>query len=317
MHREAAGQRLLHQAEALQLRAGPRPRRGRPGRAGQRVGVHVVALAVGQHRQQAAGAGRQARPGPVDQQAHLGHVVLVAPSAPPVPPRPATSHRRSAGSEMAPLATRASAMSSASGFQRNSAVSAATRGKALRPAVASGGTTGKISTPDSRQRRAVTTQVTGQPPAASSRKRASARSFSWLSSTTRLRPAAASAAASRRMRRARRGGIVVAGRAGHAQPPGQHLEQRGGVPGPHPQPVDPPGKVPAQPVPQRAGQQRLAAAPAAHQRQPLHPAIQDRVAQRPQFLVRPTSRGGGGGNQPRPERAVTDLRPARRRPIAR
>jgi hypothetical protein len=53
-----------------------------------------------------------------------------------------------------------SAMSRASGLKRKMRVSPFTRGKALRPDVASGAVTGKTSTPDSKQRRAVTTNVT-------------------------------------------------------------------------------------------------------------------------------------------------------------
>ena len=55
--------------------------------------------------------------------------------------------------------TMPSAMSSASGFQRNRRVRAATRGNALAPEVTSGATTGKVNTPASRQRRAVMTKV--------------------------------------------------------------------------------------------------------------------------------------------------------------
>ena len=68
------------------------------------------------------------------------------------------SHAASSGTESR-RRTKASAISSASGLYRKSPVSGATRGKALLPLVTRGAVTGKIDTPERRQRRAVMTQV--------------------------------------------------------------------------------------------------------------------------------------------------------------
>ena len=104
----------------------------------------------------------------------------------------ARSHARSTSGVAAPVVTRASAMSSASGFQRSRPVSARTDGKAARRACTRGATTGKIAMPDRRQRRAVSSHVTGVP-SRRSRTRALARSFSCLSSMSSMGPRAASA----------------------------------------------------------------------------------------------------------------------------
>ena len=100
----------------------------------------------------------------------------------------------SAATVESPTLTIASAMSSASGFQRRARVRPATRGKALRPEVTSGAVTGKMRTPARRQRRAVMTNVAGVSVSAS-RKRAMARSSSWLSSTTSRSPSVARSSA--------------------------------------------------------------------------------------------------------------------------
>jgi hypothetical protein len=100
-----------------------------------------------------------------------------------------SSQLRKASTLTARDPTSAFAMPSASGFQRSRLVSARTAGKAFRRDWMSGAITGNTETPDSRQRRAVTIQVTGVP-ASASKKRAIARSFSWLSRTTSIGPAA-------------------------------------------------------------------------------------------------------------------------------
>ena len=117
VQREAAGPWLLDEPPAPQRREGA-ARRLRDG--GDRAGVHVVARAAREHDQRATARGRQACPGPLDEETHLDDVVLVGHHAHALDalgdePRPERLGR------LAPVVTSASAMSSASRFQRSQA----------------------------------------------------------------------------------------------------------------------------------------------------------------------------------------------------
>ena len=107
-------------------------------------------------------------------------------------------------------------------------VSGATRGNAALPAVTRGAVTGKMETPDKRQRRAVITHVTCAP-RSSSRNRAMARSSSWLSSTMKV-----GCSRERRRRSARKERTPIARR---PETHRQHLAQGPRVPGAHPKPM--------------------------------------------------------------------------------
>ncbi len=189
VEREPPRERLLEEPEAGERRQRRRSARADAGQRGEGAQVDVVAARVRQDGEHAARGGGEERPREADQQADLGDVVLVGDDANAVDaagPEPAVRGRTPGA---APLVTRASARSRATGFQRRRRVSDATAGKGLTPAVTSGGTTGNTETPASRQRRAVITQVTGVSRSASS-SAATARSSSWLSSTTSVRPRA-------------------------------------------------------------------------------------------------------------------------------
>ena len=131
----APGQRLLDQVPAREPpRAARAPRTGARQRR-QRVGVDVVALEVREHGQQAPARRADARPRPADEQPDLGQVVLVRDRRDARRPRAARASRAARRRVTAPVVTSALLTSSASGFQRSSDVSAATRGNGLRPAV--------------------------------------------------------------------------------------------------------------------------------------------------------------------------------------
>ncbi len=103
-----------------------------------------------------------------------------------------SSHAPRSWAVNAPDSTSASARSSATGFHRSMRVISATLGNGLFPAVTSGGTTGNTVTPESSDRRAVMTQLTGVSRSSSSSV-AVAASSSWLSRTMSDGPAAWSA----------------------------------------------------------------------------------------------------------------------------
>ena len=174
-------------------------------------------------------------------------------------------------------------MSSASGFQRNGLVRAATAGKAFRRACTSGAITGKIDTPDRRQRRAVINQVTGTPSSAS-RKRAMALSFSWLSRTTSIGPRAANPPRTLSTSGSRGTDSCSASiwsKVRWSQPPTRSQAIAARVP-------------PAQLVGQRGGDDRLSASPATDERQPGNAAGRDGSGQGRQLRSPPLEPDGRG-----------------------
>ncbi len=190
------------------------------------------------------------------------------------------SQPRSASTETAPSATSASAMSSASGFQRRRAVSARTRGKAARRAWTSGATMGKTATPDSRQRRAVSSQVTGVPGERLEQPRHRAIVLVVVEHQQLGAADAERGAHALDERLARR-----------AQPQRDHLQQRAMVPVADAEPGDAAGKARADPVRQRRRQHRLAAAAAAHQREPRRRRVRQRRRQCRELGAAPAQAG--------------------------